>query len=1064
MITHLHVHDAYNSILDAIITPQELVNIALEQKAKAIGLTGHGSMASTIEFYTLCKEKNIKPIIGCEFYVTDDMTVKDKTSKYNHLILLAKDNVGYENLKILSSKGYLDGFYYKPRIDHKLLEKHSQGLVCLSACLAGELSEAILNNENTQAVCDYYKDLFGTDYYLEIQSHTDEQQILVNKEIIKLAKKNNIKIVTTTDAHFPRKEDFEAHRVFMNISSERETGFYEDCYLQDEKTVRKILLDSGIDEKDIDEAINSTNEIANKCNVEIELGVPYLPHIQLPNGYDSEYDYMVHLIKLGMKQRGITELPNKQEYIDRIKYELEVIKYKGFEGYFLNLDELIKLGKKENIPFGKCRGSAGGSLVCYCMGITNVDPIKYNLDFSRFLTKERTELPDVDTDVSTRHRGEFIDLITEVKGKDNVTQIGTFGTLATKAVINAVGKVMNINKDTITEFKKIIGENKTIKIKDTDFYKEHKEYCDMCIRLDGLPRSLGSHAGGVCVSGGNKPVVAYSPLRLNKDNKTTTQFEMHMVEKVGLVKYDMLGLSTLDILADTCKYIGSSYYDFVYDYDDQDVYEMLSSGDTMGVFQAETNFMTNVITKIKPHNIQELSDAIAIGRPDSIKYLEPYCKAKFEGIYPEQIHKDLDKILSRTYGCLIYQEQIMNITKVFAGFSDGQADNFRSIIAKKKMDRLPKALEDFEKGATERGYDKETIDKLIQLLKDNASYSFNMSHSVGYALIVFETAYHKYHNRIMFMCSVINNQRNEEDGSVDYEGVMKYVKWCKDNGINIILPNINKSDMLFVPEPETNSIYFGFALVKGVSSGTIKTMFEKRPFRSYKDCLVRFLIDIDKTSSIALCKCGAVDCFNLERKMLIKYLFSYRYEAEKEDKKPIKKLNKTHYQYLFENGIITESDKSDTDYCLKLFNKERKSSCWKEFEKKYLKGTELDWETETIGTFMSGNPFEGMDFPNWNDVQKNGSTYVAGTIVNVTKTKVKKGKSAGSSMAFINVDTTFGVLDCVVFSDKWLKLQDFCKQGTNVVLSGEKTGDLLMTVKNGMLLSDYKARISCKYS
>lgn len=1055
---HLHVHDAYNSILDAIITPEELVTTALEQNTGAVGLTGHGSMASTVEFYSLCKSKGIKPIIGCEFYVTSDVKIKDSTSRYNHLILLAKNNKGYENLKKLSSLGYLDGFYYKPRVDYKMLEQYSDGLICLSACLAGELSEAILKNEDTQKIIDFHKNLYGNDYYLEIQSHKDEQQILVNKEIIRLAKENGIKFVVTTDAHFTKQEDFKAHNIFIQISSERETGFYEDCWLQDDKTVKKYLSDGGIDNKDIQSAIDTTYEIADKCNVTLELGTPYLPHIKLPNGFDSEYDYMVFLIKKGIKNRGINKLPNYEKYIERIKYELDVIKFKGFEGYFLNLDELIRLGKAKNIPFGKCRGSAGGSLVTYCMGITNVDPIKYNLDFSRFLTKERTELPDVDTDVSTRYRGEFIDIITEAKGKENVTQIGTFGTLATKAIINSVGKVMKIDSVTINTFKKLVGENKTQIIKGTEFYKSNREYCDMCIRLEGLPRSLGAHAGGVCVSGGNKPVTAYSPVRLNKDNKITTQFEMHAVEKVGLVKYDMLGLSTLDILADTCKMVGSSYYDYVYNYEDKEVYDMLSSGDTMGVFQAETNFMTNVIKKIQPQTIQELSDAIAIGRPDSIKYLEPYCKAKFEGIYPESIHKDLDKILSRTYGCLIYQEQIMNITKVFAGFSDGQADNFRSIIAKKKLDRLPKALSDFESGAKTRGYDDDTIQKLIQLLKDNASYSFNMSHSVGYALIVYETAYHKYHNKIEFYCSVINNQR-KEDGTVDYEGVMKYVKWCKDNGIKIILPDINKSDMSFVPDRENNTIYFGFSLVKGVSSGAIDKIFSARPYNSIKECLSYLVLNIDKTSSIALCKCGALDSYKVDRKTLLKAYFSIRFDNGKEDKKPLQTANKTQIQTLLDNGFIKETEKNDKDYCLSLLNKQRKSEAWKNFQSKYMLGSELDWETETIGTYMTANPFDGVKFSDWDKMIEQDTGNIGGTIVNVTKTKVKKGKSAGASMAFINVDTEYGTLDCVIFSEAWLKLQDICKQGSNIVLSGTKTGKLSMTVRNAILLNDYKAKV-----
>lgn len=393
----------------------------------------------------------------------------------------------------------------------------------------------------------------------------------------------------------------------------------------------------------------------------------------------------------------------------------------------------------------------------------------------------------------------------------------------------------------------------------TDLYNKNKHFIDLCIKLESLPRSTGAHAGGVCISGNNKPVTSFAPVKLNKDGRVTTQYEMHDVEAVGLVKYDVLGLSTLDIIADTLELIGSNYYSYNFDYEDSKVYEMLSAGDTAGVFQAESNFMTKVFVGVKPQNINDISDVIAIGRPDSIKYLEPYVKAKFSDEKPDMIHPDLEKILARTHGCLIYQEQIMNITKVFAGFSDGEADKFRKIVAKKKLDLLPEQLDKFKKRALERGYSESVVEQLSQLLQDNANYSFNMAHSVAYALTAYKTAYLKYHYPVEFMTAVLNNQKKEDGGQTDYEGVAKYIKVCGNMRIDILTPNINVSEREFIPIRKDNAIMYGFSLIKGLSDSGVQFVIDNRPFENYKSFIETTLETVDKTSVISLIKSGAID-------------------------------------------------------------------------------------------------------------------------------------------------------------------------------------------------------------
>lgn len=1068
----LHLHTDYGSVLDSMVKPVRASKkepCALIEKAKEYGMTSlaitdHGSMSGVISFYKSCLEGGIKPIIGLEAYITRDLTIKDKTSTYNHLVLLAKNEVGYRNLKTLSSIGYIDGFYKKPRIDFETLSKHSEGLICMTACLAGELPRMITSDgyDRKQAL-EYlfnYTNLFNDDFYLEIQSSNSEDQIKVNKELIELSKIANIPLVVTTDVHFLNKEDFDAHNVYININQDRDTENYKYCYLQTRNEIINVLAPHlGYDI--VCQALNNTYMVADKCNVEIELGHPYLPHLPIPELYEDEYDWLVSEVKLGLRTRGVLDKANKREYIDRIKFELNVIKTKGFEGYFLILMEILKRAKSKGIPIGEGRGSAGGSIVAYLIGITNVDSIEYDLDFGRFLTMERTELPDIDTDVSTARRQELIDIIVEMFGVENVAQVATFGTLASKAVIDSVGKVMELPRELCAEFKNKISDSQGVKSIITNapkIYKDYKEYFDTCIKIEGSNRSYGCHAGAVCISGNNKPMVDYAPVMYNKDGNIMTQFEMHDVESVGLVKYDILGLTSLDYIADTLELIGSDYYSFKFDYNDQNVFDMISRGENTGVFQADSNFASRVLTSVKPHNINELADCVSLGRPDAVAFLEPYVKAKFNNEMPEEIHPDLTKILSRTYGCMIYQEQLMNIFKVFAGFSDGEADKVRKIVGKKKLEDLPAQLAKFEQRALKRGYTQDVIDKLKEFINNNVSYSFNMAHAVAYAITTYKTAYLKYHYPIEFMTAIINNQKSE-NGSADFDSVMNYIKVCKDMGINVSHTDINSSTEKFVPDTKNNAILFGFGLVKGLSKSGIDTIMINRPFATYKDFIDRVGLDLNKSDVISLIKSGSFDSICSDDKMkLFKIYYSIRFDNKKEEDKPITKANKNHVKWLLDNGYITPEQGNDKDYCTSTINKVRKSQGWESFKEDYCQGSELDWEMETLNAHLSGNPFDGVVIPDWNRVDNEDVGYVGGVLIDVKEVVVKNGKSKGQKMCFLNVDYQGKVIDIVVFSKLYQDYKPIFKVGNCIVCTVKKQDELSGVLQGCETLQEYLAR------
>ena len=1059
----LHVHSSEGSILDSIVKIDELIDKASELFMPAVAITDHGSMASVVKHYQICKAKGVKPIIGLEAYMTDDLTVKDTTSKYFHLLLLAKNNIGYLNLKKLSTIGYLDGFYRKPRIDFQTLSQYSEGIICCSSCLAGELPRLITGDANNAVILNLiskYCMLFGEDYYLEIQSSENPEQIKVNKKLVEIGTNLGINVIVTTDVHFLDKKDFSAHNTFINISQDRDTENYQYCYLQTYTEICNILT-KQIGEKAAIKCLENTKLVADKCDVEIELGRSYLPHIKLPDEFSTEYDWKVSLVKKGLKEKDIMSLPNKNEYIQRIKDELFVIKTKDFQGYFLILRDLIMEARKKGIPIGPGRGSAGNCIVAYLMGITQVDSIKYNLDFSRFLTLEREDLCDIDSDVSTSRRQEFIDLITQKYGEDYVAQVATFGTLASKAVLDAVGKVMEVPKDTIEMLKKKVDESKGVQslvVKGKDFYENNKEFIIKCSKLENLPRSMGCHAGALCIAGNNQPMVHYAPVMRNKDGNIMTQFEMHNVQDVSLVKYDMLGLSNLDVIADCLESIGSSYYNFDYPEDDPETYEMLSKGNTVGVFQAESAFMTNVITKIKPTNLKELAACIAIGRPDTIKYLDPYANRKFGREEITYIHDELSELLKDTHGCIIYQEQILSIVKHYGGFSDGEADTFRRALGKKIPELVKEQSEKFKKRALKNNYDEKTVDDLYQLLVDNGDYSFNAGHATAYAMISYWTAYLKCHYPLQFMSAVLNNQK-KESGQTDYDGVAKYISAIRETGIEITVPDINVSGMWFTPDIKENRIAYGLGLVKGLSQKGIDKIFQERPFSTFKDYIDRVGMDTSKSDTISLIKSGAFSQMISQSKVQqFKYFYKIRFEQKKEDLKPVKNINKNHIRYLLDNGLITPNQQGDKKKCIEILNDYRRSLGWKQFREKYMGGTDLDWEMQTLNAFITGNPFDGVLLPDWSKIPIGGYGVFGGVISLVNPTVIKKGKNKGKKMGFINVDTVHGTIDTVVFFDAWSKYVDLLKVGSCVVVTGEKTGELNCTLKRIELLPDYLRR------
>lgn len=829
---HLHVHSEF-SLLDGANRIKDLPQRAKELGMDSIALTDHGVMFGVVDFYKECKKVGIKPIIGCEVYVAP-RTRFDKEANidnhYYHLILLAKNQTGYKNLSKLVSMGFTEGFYYKPRIDYEILEKYHEGLIALSACLAGNVNREILKNniEKAEEVAMWHKNLFGEDYYLEIQPNGLPEQVLVNQKLIEMSKKLDIPLVATNDAHYLKKEDAYNHEILLCIQTgkrmtdeDRMKMGADEFYIKSPEEMMEYF-------KNVPEAIENTVKIAEKCNVEFEFGNTKLPNYEVPSQFKTHSEYFIHLSKEGLKRR-YGENPEK-EIQDRFEYELSIIEKMGYVDYFLIVWDFINYARTEGISVGPGRGSGAGSIVAYSLGITDIDPIKYNLLFERFLNPERISMPDFDIDFDYERRGEVIDYVGRKYGRDHVSQIITFGTMSARMVIRDVARALDMPYAEADKLAKMIPNELHITIKkaleqnvelgqlyETD--EEIRKLLDIAMGLEGMPRQASTHACGVVIT--KDPVIDYVPLYVN-EGTISTEFIMTTLEELGLLKMDFLGLRTLTVISDTIKLVKECRgidVEIDKEMNDPKVFEETwRSGNTSGVFQFESQGMTNFMKELKPDSLEDIIAGVSLYRPGPMDQIPRYIKNKLNPEHSEYTHPSLIPILNVTYGCMVYQEQVMQIVRDLAGYSLGRADLVRRAMGKKKLDVMAKERENFINGQTDEngniiipgcvrnGISKEDANKIFDEMAEFAKYAFNKSHAAAYAVVAYQTAYLKTYYAPEFMAATLNSFL----GNLDK--VPEYIDECKRLEIEILKPDINKSYTKFTVNKD--KIRFGLRKCK----------------------------------------------------------------------------------------------------------------------------------------------------------------------------------------------------------------------------------------------------------
>lgn len=876
--THLHVHTQY-SLLDGAARIPDLVKRAKTLGQTALAITDHGVMYGVIDFYKTCKKEGVKPLIGMETYVAP-RSMRDREGsqdrEYAHLILLCKNETGYQNLMYLSSEAFLHGFYYKPRIDYDLLEQHAEGLVCLSACLAGDIPQALLANnyDGALAYARRLQGMFGEDFYIELQNHNIPEQLKVLPGLRKIAAEIGAKCVATNDVHYVSPDDAEAQDVLLCIQTQT---FVDDqnrmrmegqqFYLKGEDEMLLALPDDA-------EAIANTAEVVEKCNLEIAFGVRRMPAFIAPDGMENA-DYLRKLCAEGMAKK----MPDAdREARDRLDYELGVVVQMGFVDYFLIVWDFIHYAKVHGIMVGPGRGSGAGSLAAYCLDITDVDPIKYNLLFERFLNPERISMPDFDIDFCYERRQEVIDYVAQKYGDGHVSQIITFGTMAARAVIRDVGRVLRVPYADVDKLSKMVPFELNMTLEralsiSPDLRKQYendettKKIIDLSLRLEGLPRHSSTHAAGVVIS--SVPITEVVPLQVN-DSVITTQFPMTTLEELGLLKMDFLGLRTLTVIRDTLGFIagdGMPAPDLDrLPFDDPAVYRMIASGDTDGVFQLESSGMRQFLQQLKPDCFEDLIAGISLYRPGPMEQIPRYVRGKHDPKSVVYAHPLLEPILCTTYGCMVYQEQVMEIVRALAGYSYGRSDLVRRAMAKKKHEVMAKEREYFVHGtegvvgAVQNGVPEAVANRIFDEMMDFASYAFNKSHAAAYAVLAYRTAYLKYYYPVEFLTALINSFL----GSVDT--VAKYVYSARNHGIKVLPPDVNFSRSRFAPEG--GAIRFGLSAVRNVGSAVMEVMVQERAehgkFSSFFDFCDR-VDGLNKRMLEALISAGCFDSMGGKR-------------------------------------------------------------------------------------------------------------------------------------------------------------------------------------------------------
>lgn len=887
---HLHVHSEF-SLLDGACRITGLVKRVKELGQTAVALTDHGVMYGVVDFYRACKAEGIKPIIGCEVYVAQrsrfSKVSKELDGENRHLVLLCRNEEGYRNLSYLVSQANLEGFYNRPRIDLDLLREHHGGLIALSACLGGELPRLLRQNryEEAKKHALMMRDLMGEDgYYLEIQDQGIDIQRGVNEGLIRLHRETGIPLVATNDAHYLTQEDAQAQDILMCIQMgktlddpSRMKFETDQFYIKSEEEMRGLF-------PDYPEAIENTQKIADMCQMDFEFGHYHLPEFKYPEGYTAESLFQ-ELCEAGYRKRYPL---NPDSYHDRLLYEMDMITKLGFVDYFLIVADFVNYAKREDIPVGPGRGSAAGSIVSYCLEITDVDPMKYDLYFERFLNPERVTMPDIDMDFCYRRRGEVIDYVNRRYGNDHVAQIVTFGTMAARGVIRDVARVMGIPYGEADTLSKLIPTTLHITLDDAmmlskelknryDTDQRVKELIDTSRKIEGMPRHASKHAAGVVIT--RRPVYEYVPLAKN-DESVVTQYIMTTLEELGLLKMDFLGLRNLTILHDAQKMIRKKQPDFnVSTIPEQDsgVFRMISEGHTAGVFQMESAGMTSVCTQMKPTSIEDITAIIALYRPGPMDSIPRFIRSKQDPSQISYLHPSLEPILSVTYGCIVYQEQVMMIFQQLAGYSLGGADMVRRAISKKKAKQIQQEEHAFIYGDTERGITgciangipEQTAKDIYGEIYDFANYAFNKAHAVSYAIVAYQTAYFKYYFPCEYMAALLTSV-------LDSSGkVAEYIAACKDMGIDLLTPDINDSEADF--SVSGRNIRFGLAAIKGVGKSLVEKIVKERSlggrFRSFQEfCQRCFDYDLNRRALENMIKCGCFDCMGAKRSQLMKVM------------------------------------------------------------------------------------------------------------------------------------------------------------------------------------------------
>ncbi len=1071
--THLHVHTEY-SLLDGSNKIKEYVRRVKELGMDSAAITDHGVMYGAIDFYKACKAEGINPIIGCEVYVAPnsrfDKELTGGEDRYYHLVLLAENNTGYQNLMKIVSKGFTEGYYYRPRVDMEVLREYHEGIIALSACLAGEVQRYIMKGLYDEAIkmaCKY-RDCFGEgNYFLELQDHGLPEQRTVNHQLMRMSRELNIPLVVTNDVHYTYEDDVDSHDILLCLQTGKKLADedrmrYEggQYYVKSEAEMRALFPYAQ-------EALNNTQKIADRCHVDIEFGVTKLPHFGVPEGF-TPWTYLNHLCYEGLHERYGADKNQPagstgQTLKERLDYELSVIKRMGYVDYFLIVWDFINYAKKNGIAVGPGRGSAAGSIVSYCLHITDIDPIRYSLLFERFLNPERVSMPDIDIDFCFERRQEVIDYVGDKYGAEKVVQIVTFGTLQAKGVIRDVARVMDLPYAYADALAKQIPNELNItldralemnpELRSQYENDEQVHYLiDMCKRLEGLPRHTSMHAAGVVIC----PSAAddFVPLSRGSDGSTTTQFTMTTLEELGLLKMDFLGLRTLTVIQKAVDLVkestGVELNMSAIDYNDKAVLDYIGTGRTEGVFQLESAGMKNFMKELKPQNLEDIIAGVSLYRPGPMDFIPQYVKGKNSGEDVTYLCPQLEPILSPTYGCIVYQEQVMQIVRDLGGYSLGRSDLVRRAMSKKKQSVMEKERANFVNGNAEEGVpgcagngiDASVAGKIYDNMMDFAKYAFNKSHAACYAVVAYQTAYLKYYYPVQFMAalltSVIDNPRK----------VAEYIVCCRNMGIEILPPDVNESSGEF--GVSGNAVRYALLAIKSVGRPAIEFIYHERnnhgPYKSIHDFLTRVQNgDVNKRAVENFIKAGALDCLGGTRKQ-----FMYVYVPIMDRLASGKKNHIAGQMSLMD--LLNDDAKEEFEVTMPNVGE-------------YSKEEMLNMEKEVLGIYISGHPLESYmniwknnitattaDFMLDEETGKvNVEDNTTQTIGGMINTKTIKYTKNDKTMAFLEVEDLYGIVEVVVFPKDYERNSQLLDEDAKVFIRGRVS---LEEDKNGKLICE----------